>query len=221
MINQIITNFDDNLLYLILQLIAMKYAILTGDIVNSRMVDSQLWGEQLRLVLSVHSDNYDIYRGDSFQAIMPLDKAIVCAIVLMARLQTIDGIRVRLGLGIGEINPAANTVRESTGEAYIRSGEAFDDLRRNLFKMSSPWPEVDKNVNIIMGLCTEIMGRWTVNMAESFAAAIENPDKNQVQLAKLLNRKHQSQLSTELTKAGFAKIQESTHYCTQLIMKQC
>lgn len=199
----------------------MNHAVLTGDIVNSRKVDSQLWGEQLRLVLSTYTENYDIYRGDSFQAIMPMDKAIVCTIVLMARLQTIDGIRVRIGVGIGEVDQPSSTVKESTGDAFIRSGEAFDDLRKDLFRISSPWPETDKIINILMGLCTEIMGRWTVNMAESFVAAVENPEKNQVQLALLLKRKHQSQLSTELTKAGFAKIQESVNYCTQQLMKPC
>ncbi|MCL7987195.1 SatD family protein [Sphingobacterium sp. lm-10] len=197
----------------------MKYAVLTGDIVNSRMADAQLWGEQLRVVLSAYADNYDIYRGDSFQAILPLEKAFICTIVLMARLQTIPGIRVRIGLGIGEVDQPSNTVKESTGKAYIYSGEAFDDLRKDLFKIKTPWQETDRLINLVMGLCTEIMGRWTVNMAESFAAAMENPEKNQVQLAKLLKRKHQSQLSTELTKAGFVKIQESVIYCTQQLIK--
>ncbi|MFD2744262.1 MULTISPECIES: SatD family protein [Sphingobacterium] len=199
----------------------MKHTILTGDIVNSRMVDGKLWRAQLHAVLSNYAENYDIYRGDSFQAILSLEKSIICTIVLMAKLQTIDGVRVRVGVGIGEVDATANTVKESTGEAYIRSGEAFDDLRRDLFKMNSPWPEMDRTINIMMGLCTEIMSRWTVNMAESFAAAIENPEKSQVELAKLLKRKHQSQLSTELTKAGFNKIHESVNYCTQQIMKQC
>ena len=211
--------YCSNSLYLISIDKNMKYAVLTGDIVNSRMVDAKLWGEQLRLVLSSYADSYDIYRGDSFQAILSLEKAFLCTVILMARLQTIDGIRVRIGLGIGAIDQPSNTVKESTGEAYIYSGEAFDDLRKDLFRIRTPWQETDRIINLLMGLCTEIMGRWTVNMAESFAAAMEHPKKNQVQLAQLLKRKHQSQLSTELTKAGYTKIQESVTYCTQQLIK--
>ncbi|MFD2598872.1 hypothetical protein ACFSQ3_07890 [Sphingobacterium corticis] len=196
-------------------------AILTGDIVGSREVDSVVWGKALRRVLEQYATRFDIYRGDSFQAELPVASAVECCMVLMAELLAAGNIGVRVGVGVGTVDRMEKHVQESTGEAFIRSGKAFDQLKKELFRMETPWSDVNEQVNLIFGLCVELMGRWTPNMAESFLAAWRNPSMSQKQLAELLNRKHQSQISTELSKAGYAKIIESIHYCTRQLQSKC
>ncbi len=81
----------------------MLWTVLTGDIVNSRSVDAESWRSKLKSVLEIYTKKYDVYRGDSFQALLPLDKAMECAVALMANMHVMEGIGVRIGLGVGTV----------------------------------------------------------------------------------------------------------------------
>lgn len=199
----------------------MLHTIITGDIVGSQSSDATVWSTVLHEALSHYSNDFDIFRGDSFQAITPIEKTLEAVFYIMARIQSIEGLQVRVGIGIGEITHKAKHTKQSTGDAFVRSGSAFDALKKELAHIKTPWTEVDTTLNIMLGLCTEIMDRWTTNMAESVAKAIEHPDANQKELARLLHRKYQSQVSTALNKSGFFKIREVINYGTALIKRQC
>lgn len=199
----------------------MLYTIITGDIVDSRSIDTAAWSEVLHDALSYYTKEFDVFRGDSFQAIIPVEKTLEAVFYIMAKIQTVGHIRVRMGIGIGEITHRAQHVKESTGDAFVRSGNAFDTLKKELINVETPWIQVSETLNIMLGLCTEITNRWTINMAESVAKAIEYPEVNQQELARMLNRKHQSQVSTELNKSGFFRIREVIAYGTKLIKHQC
>ncbi|GAA4518025.1 hypothetical protein [Sphingobacterium thermophilum] len=196
-------------------------AILTGDIVHSRKVSSEIWLSVLTDCLRHYSNKFDIFRGDSFQIELPLEKCIEAVFYIKASIRTIEKLDVRLGLGIGKIEVERQHVKDSSGEAYIFSGEAFDTLDKELIRVRSPFDHWDESTNIMLQLATELANRWTVNMAKTVKTAIEHPEASQLELTKLLHRKHQSQISTELKKANWQKIKLTIEYCTKQLLITC
>lgn len=197
------------------------HAILTGDLINSRTHDAKDWLPILTSSLSKYSTNFDIFRGDSFQAEVALEESFEIIFYLKSKLKTISYLDVRLGLGFGEIEYADKHIKNSTGEVFINSGSAFDNLNKELIAVKSPWPEYDDVANLMLQLSMEVANKWTENMAETVAVSLENPTANQQELAAILEKKYQSQVSTELTKANFIKIKKVIEYCTQELLKQC
>lgn len=197
------------------------YAILTGDIVNSRKVDMKEWLPVLEECLGYYSNNFDIFRGDSFQIAVPIETSIESVFLIKAALRTIESLDVRIGLGLGEVSYWDTHIKNSTGEALINSGEAFDALDKNLIHVKSPWEAWDEATNIMLQLAMELANRWTLNMAQTVHEQIKNPKANQKELAQLLNRKYQSQISTELGNANWQKIKIAIDYCTKELLKRC
>ncbi|MGN0003542.1 MAG: hypothetical protein ACI35V_08910 [Sphingobacterium composti] len=197
------------------------YAILTGDIVNSRHADIQEWLPILEESLKFYSNNFDIFRGDSFQVAVPLDKSIEAIFLIKSALRTVDKLDVRIGLGVGEVSYWDDHIKNSTGEALINSGEAFDTLDKELIYVKSPWAEWNEPTNIMLQLAMELAKRWTINMAQTVLMQIRTPTANQSELARLLKRKYQSQVSTELGNANWQKIKMTIDYCTKDLIKRC
>lgn len=208
-------------LYLMINKLNMIHAILIGDIVNSREYKPTLWQPVLEKSLQQYAKTFDIFRGDSFQAELPLATCFEFIFYIKAQIKALGKLDIRIGLGIGEVEYSSKEISNSTGEAFLNAGEAFDTLKKNLIALRSPWREFDEPVQIMLELATELANRWTVNMAESVAIAIAHPDYNQQELTKILNRKHQSQVSTELTKAHYNAIKKVIEYCTQELQKRC
>ena len=200
---------------------AKIYAILTGDVVNSRKADIQKWLPVLEENLHYYSNNFDIFRGDSFQVAVPLEQCIEALFLIKATIRAIEPLDVRIGLGLGEVSYWDAHIKNSAGDALIRSGEAFDALDKNLINVKSPWSEWDEPTNIMLNLATELANRWTQNMAQTVATQIKNPDANQSELAKILKKKYQSQISTELGNANWHKIKVTIDYCTKELIKRC
>ncbi|WP_164111940.1 MULTISPECIES: hypothetical protein [Sphingobacterium] len=197
------------------------HAIITGDIVDSRSKDVKEWMPILESTLTECSEKFDIFRGDSFQLMVDLEQAIRSLFYIKSRMKTISQLDVRMGLGIGTVDYMDNHIKNSWGQAFVRSGEVFESLHKELIAVSSPWPDWDEATNIILGLCVEIANKWTVNMAETVAESLRQPNANQQELAKVLQRKHQSQISTELTKANWNKINKAIIYSTEQLLKKC
>jgi len=197
------------------------YAILTGDLVGSRKADIQKWLPILEENLRYYSNNFDIFRGDSFQVAVSIEQCIEAIFLIKATIRAIEPLDVRIGLGLGEVSYWDEHIKNSAGEALVRSGEAFDALDKNLVNVKSPWLEWDEPTNIMLNLATELANRWTLNMAQTVATQIKNPKANQSELAKLLKKKYQSQISTELGNASWQKIKVTIDYCTKELIKRC
>lgn len=197
------------------------YAIITGDIIDSRSKDIKEWLPVLESALADYSEKFDIFRGDSFQLMVTLDKSIEAMFYIKSRIRALGHLDVRMGLGIGEVEYIDDHIKNSFGEAFISSGEAFEMLNKDLIAVQSPWKDWDEASNMVLNLCVEIANRWTANMAETVAESLRWPEMNQQELARKLDRKHQSQVSTELTKAGWGKINKAIIYCTEQLLKRC
>lgn len=197
------------------------HAIITGDIVDSRSKDIKEWMPVLASALADCSGRFDIFRGDSFQLMLPIEQSVQAMFYIKSRIRSLGGLDVRMGLGIGHVDYMDDHIKNSSGEAFVRSGEAFEMLNKDLIAVKSPWADWDESSNIMLNLCSEIANKWTVNMSETVAQSLRYPDANQQELARRLQRKHQSQVSTELTKASWSKINKAIIYCTEQLLKKC
>jgi hypothetical protein len=197
------------------------HAIIIGDIVGSRRLEARIWLPVLEEVLQKYSKNFDIFRGDSFQADIPLFRCFEFIFYLKARLKALGKLDIRMGIGIGHVDYVSKAIKSSNGQAFVLAGEALEALKKELISLRSPWTEYDEPINIMLDMAIELANKWTVNMAESVAAALAHPAVSQKELANILDRKYQSQVSTELNKGYYSRIKQVIDYSTKELVKRC
>lgn len=187
--------------------------VITGDIINSKKNNPKAWLKLLKAELDTIGNSpkfWEIYRGDSFQAIInnPED-ALTMAIKIKAALKSARHINVRMAIGLGDRTYNAAKVTESNGSAFVHSGEKFELLRKekqNLaIKSDSDIFDTEMNLYLKLGLIA--MDNWTINAAEIVKTAMENPDKPQEELGRIVGIK-QSAISNRLKRAYFYEIME-------------
>ncbi|WP_207533163.1 hypothetical protein [Desertivirga arenae] len=184
-------------------------AILTGDIINSRKATStEEWLSVLKEGLG-SKENWEIFRGDSFQLKTEVEEAFLKAVYLKACIKTLKNIDVRIAIGIGREGYTAEKLSESNGEAFIFSGEKFELLKKEKVSLSvkSAFADFDYEFNIALKLALIAIDKWTPAAAEMVKLALENQGASQSELAELIN-KTQSSVSEALSRANFFEILE-------------
>jgi len=198
----------------------MKYhLILTGDVIHSRKHEVAKWLPILEQSLTKYAMSFDIFRGDSFQAEVQLDQVFIAIFYLKAALRQLEGMDIRIGIGVGQVTFQTQDIKKSTGEAFILSGESLDSLTKESLEFRSPWTELNETINLLLTLSTKLSDQWTVNMAQTVKASFDYPNANQKELTKIVGRKYQSQISTELNRANYSKIKQVIDYCTKELNK--
>lgn len=183
-------------------------SIITGDIINSRSNNPKIWINTLKSEFNKYGQEpqqWEIYRGDSFQFEVTPKEALKAAILLKAGIKQFKTIDVRLAIGIGEKTYVAKSITESNGEAFIHSGECFENLKKTTLAIKCKDAIFNNQINIMIELALLTMDNWTPVASAYFKAAIENPNSNQSELAKLLHRE-QSDISKGLKRAGYDEI---------------
>lgn len=198
--------------------------VITGDIINSRKAtDPDEWLSQLKTVLSDEGPTpkvWEVTRGDSFQVeIARPEDALRKALHIKALIKRIAGLDVRMAIGIGIKTYHAAKISEANGDAFVRSGQLFDQLKKNTLAISSPWGDVDRAINICLELALLTMDRWTPNSAETMALAIENPEKTQLELGKILQIS-QGRISERQQRAGYEEIMKMEAYFRESIQQK-
>ena len=190
-------------------------AIITGDVIYSREIDSEIWIKELHNLFKTigkEPKDWQIYRGDSFQLIVDANKALEFAILIKATLKTIKPLDARIAIGIGEIEYESEQITESNGSAFIYSGEQFNELKKTTLAIRTADERINQELKTVIDLVTFIMHNWTEKMAEYFKIAFLNQHLNQKQLAKLLELKSQSTVSSILKRAAYEEIIQSIVY---------
>ncbi|TXD48369.1 SatD family protein [Polaribacter sp. IC073] len=185
-------------------------SILTGDIVNSRKKEDNLWLSLLKNTLQTFGESpkyWQIYRGDSFQLeIKNPEKALHAALKIKSQLKSILNIDVRIGIGIGEKEYSASEITTANGAAFINSGFAFDNLsKKQNLAIKTPWQEIDDELNIAFDLALLTIDSWSVNSAEVFKLSLENKNATQKEIAQILSIT-QGRVSERQKRAGFEPI---------------
>lgn len=194
-------------------------AIITGDIINSRTVAAKEWLHVLESTLAKFGSkekDWEIFRGDSFQLEVAPKEVIKTAIYLKTAIKTVGQLDLRIGIGIGKKDFATDTIKESNGEAFVFSGEAFEGLKKRKFALKTRSPKTDQQINLIFDLLMLITDKWNANVSKTILVALDFPELTQIELADKIGKK-QSQISRELKKAGLEEALKAIDFCQQII----
>lgn len=164
--------------------------IITGDIVNSRSVDSEIWLNSLKELFSdvAHSkEDWDIFRGDSFQISVLPEDAFRIAVLIKSAIKKIKNkkIDVRMAIGIGESDLRVSKVSEATGQAFEYSGELLDTLTKKDVHLGikTSWKRFDDEFNMLFKFALIVLNSWTVNTSEVAYVLFKTPGITQTELA--------------------------------------
>ncbi len=114
----------------------MIHAVLTGDIVNSTLLEASQEKKLLKLLQHILSDHkQEFFRGDSFQAYIK-ESSLALRIALQCRTAAISlqpeqspaVSDVRISIGIGQVESPVRTLATAKGEAFLLSGRALDAI---------------------------------------------------------------------------------------------
>ncbi len=195
------------------------WAVITGDVVQSRLESSPIWQNRLKDILSQYGQetkDWEIYRGDSFQLCLTADRAVLAALHLKAGFKRFEQLDLRMGIGLGSLDYPTEKVTHSTGTAFTHSGICFDQLKNQNVAIRSNNQNLDLILNVMFSLALLTMNSWTQTVAGVVQASLEHPDWNQNELAQLLN-KSQSGISEALKRAAFDEIMQMEQVYKKLI----
>ena len=215
-INLYITLFGNNVVmnfYLYLIMIS----IITGDIINSRKLPSSIWLDGLKRILNAHGSqpkSWEIFRGDAFQLeVSEPEEALRIAIQIKAFLKTVK-LDARMSIGLGDKTYDVAKISESNGTAFVRSGESFDQLKKqkNTLAINTGNGGFDNEMNLMLRLAQTFMNNWLVQSAEFVLTAIENPTLSQEEMGVKL-KINQAAVSRRRKRAQFDLMLElENHY---------
>lgn len=196
-------------------------AILTGDIINSEDHKGSPWIGLLKAQFSKWGNtptDWEIYRGDEFQLRIKPEKALWAAIQLKALIKSIKGLDVRMTIGLGIETYIGNSVSESNGPAYQRSGRTFETLKEEKLNLAITTgnEELDRTLNLMLKLALNFMNEWSPVSAEIVAIALENPDRSQQEIADMLSIQ-QSAVSQRQKRARLDLVFELLEYYQQTL----
>ncbi len=185
-------------------------AILTADLINSADYDTATWMKVLRGSLSGWGTpplDWEIYRGDEFQLRTQPQMALSAAIEIKARIKTIKGLDVRIGLGLGDETYTGAGITDSNGTAYRRSGRMLEQLKAGKKRMGIDTGDEQMNriLNLAIDLASDFMDSWSTVSAEMIAFILANPGITQSEMAKQLKIK-QSAVSQRQKRARYALV---------------
>lgn len=196
-------------------------AILTGDIKNSTEHDVTNWLPKLKTALTQYGQEpqqWEIYRGDSFQLETTPEKALEAAVYIKACLKQLRGIDVRIAIGLGDKSHDSAKLTESNGSAFVNSGRCFEELKKQNLALKSDHESFNDHINLLLELALLTMDDWTPAISLTIKNAIENPNKNQKELAAILS-KSQGNISEELNRGGFDVLQKMLRFYTDQLQK--
>lgn len=185
-------------------------AVITGDIIHSRKVNSEIWLPKLKVFFQKNIDTIfssEIYRGDSFQCEIPVEKALEMALAIKSLIRSTPLIDVRMAIGIGTKNFQGETITQSYGTAFINSGESFDALKTHTLNIKSPFEDFDACFNPILKLVSFISDNWKPVTAETIHLSLLNRTLLQKEIAELL-KKDATTVNKALKRGAYEEIIE-------------
>ncbi|TXF79406.1 SatD family protein [Chryseobacterium sp.] len=190
-------------------------SVLTGDIINSQSVDTEIWHQALKEVFSSEdANNWEIYRGDEFQCLLEnAEDAFKKAIEIKSKIRKIPGLDVRISIGTGSQDFIGEKVSQSTGTAFVHSGRNFEKIKAQKINLSisSGNIETDEVLNLIFKWLSNTTDNWSVVSAEIVDIFLKDPNINQELVAQKLNIS-QSSISQRLKRADFDLILETDRF---------
>lgn len=194
-------------------------SIITGDIINSKKRSATVWMDGLKRILDLYGSNpkgWEIFRGDEFQLeVSQPEDALRIALQIKAYLKTVK-LDARMSIGFGDKTYNADKISESNGTAFVRSGELFEQLKKqkNTLAINTGNADFDTEMNLMLRLGQTFMNNWLVQSAEFILTAMENPTLSQEEIGGKLNI-NQAAVSRRRKRAQFDLMLELESYYRQ------
>ncbi|MBU2951733.1 SatD family protein [Tamlana agarivorans] len=198
-------------------------SIITGDIINSKESSPSHWLELLKSILNQFGTTpavWEIYRGDSFQLEVAPQDALQACMLIKATIKQFKNIDVRLAIGLGKKSFVSEKITESNGEAFVNSGECFEDLKKTTLAIKSPFTDFDTQINIMLELAQLTINHWSITSALLIKTTLEHPEFTQNELAETLG-KTQGNISQGLKRAGLDELYKLLNYYKNQIQTLC
>lgn len=167
-------------------------SVITGDVINSTNHENpNIWLTPLKSALqriSTNNHSWEIFRGDSFQ----IETTNVCqsfinAVYIKACIKTVKDLDVRIAIGLGTKTFSGHTITESNGSAFQNSGNLLEVLKQTKTNLKIKGAaNIDNELNLYLKLTGILMDNWSVNSAEIVKLHLENENKIQKEIAKLI-----------------------------------
>ena len=189
-------------------------AIIKGDIIASRTLNNQeQWLQPLKTLLTKWGrtpQEWELVWGDFFQLeISSPEEALMRALEIKAVIKKTGSIDVRMSIGIGEKTYVGTRISESNGPAFVNAGERFETLKKEKINLviQSPWPDMDKEINLYLKLAGTIMDNWSASSAELMEIVLQRPEATQKEIGEMLGIK-QNSVSGRWSRAKVDEIME-------------
>lgn len=198
------------------------YTVIIGDIIDSKkIVDRKQVQMKFKKILHDINQKYaadiasqfTITLGDEFQGLLKNRNNVIKMITEIE--MAIAPIKMRFGVGIGEVSTAINfeSSSEIDGPAYHRARAMVEELEASesqysqrlasiLIASQEGNKEIDQLLNSILSVCTALKSKWTIRQWEVIEAYLVN-EENQYRAAEKLGI-GQSSVSKALNAAEFA-----------------
>lgn len=175
------------------------YAVLTGDIVDSSDIPVEkrkILPAKLRDIFRDITENFSIaverqfqiYRGDSFQGVLSKPElALTISIFLKARLKAVElkkatGLRTRIAIGIGTLDFLPLKGTEGDGEAFRKSGNILDYMKKKKRELEvwTPSEEVNKEFDTELGFLDFLIERWSKAQSKAIVERIKGATQKKI-----------------------------------------
>lgn len=154
----------------------MKQAVITGDIVNSTLLDNSQEKKLISSLKAVFVDHkIEFFRGDSFQVYVK-DPNLALRLSLLARTMAISFLEeentvatdLRICIGIGTVQLPVRRLSTARGEAFILSGRRFDEMSKSDLRIAFAVqdPLANEGLQVIAEYINAIFETMTAKQAE-------------------------------------------------------
>ncbi len=214
------------------------YAVLTGDIVESRGLSSEQSKALQQRLKSAAADFESVFpgavvgtlgitRGDGWQvALQKSGQALQLALFLRAVVKSEFKTDTRVSIGIGTVDRLEpSNIIESTGLAFERSGHGLENmLKKDRLALNDGSGGLAGR--IITSLLDCLVGRWSERQA--FVAAHSLLDRTQEEIAQLSpvnaktgNKPSRQAVAKTQDQIHFTVIEETVHYFKKATLEGC
>ncbi|RUO56321.1 hypothetical protein [Pseudidiomarina homiensis] len=205
--------------------------VISGDIVKSQALRGhqlEVSLERLHEVLATLRERdlvkaFDIFRGDAFQIITTKPQSI-CVVAVLLRLFMASAktpVAVRQSLAIGRVENLRESVKLSSGEAFVLSGRGLDNMQSQLITLQLSNHESSAALSLTTRLLDALLSEFSKNECEVLShyllkSYIDAETITHADLAKVLNRSR-SHITRQLNKAYYELVVEYLNYTQKSI----
>jgi DNA-binding CsgD family transcriptional regulator len=189
-----------------------QVSVITGDLVNSRRSDTTHYLSGLNALLSQLQqakliEQFEIFRGDAFQAVSEPQSGLLLAVYIRIALKAMDAqrwdARIAVGLGTKQAQSAGY------GSAFVNSGQVLDGMMKNCrLALKNDNDQTNAIVSDLLPMLDHVVSRLSQTEARIVQARIF-ATSNQEVAEKL--QKAASTVSATLKRAAYEEIMRFIH----------